>query len=147
MIRFGDTSRRRLITAHPKLVVLAYEVKDYLSAAQFTLVPDFTILCGHRDRDAQIAAYAAKTSKVTWPNSKHNQYPSHAIDVAPWDVQDPNGPINWDNLDAFRILGRTFVQVGSIIGIPVRWGGDWDGDGDEDDQRFNDYPHIELIQE
>ena len=27
----------------------------------------------------------------------------------------------------------------------VRWGGDWDGDGDWRDERFLDMPHYELV--
>ena len=147
MIRFGDRSRSRIATLHPKLVILLYELKDYLSAVGYTSVPDFTVICGHRDRDAQNGAFAAGTSKLRWPDSKHNQLPSRAVDIAPYNTGDPGGPINWDNIENFRILGRAAVQIGKQIGIEVRWGGDWDGDGDEGDQRFNDYPHIELLQE
>jgi peptidoglycan LD-endopeptidase CwlK len=31
------------------------------------------------------------------------------------------------------------------MGIEIRWGGDWDGDGDLSDHKFNDLPHFELI--
>jgi peptidoglycan L-alanyl-D-glutamate endopeptidase CwlK len=27
----------------------------------------------------------------------------------------------------------------------MRWGGDWDGDGDTKDERFFDGPHFELV--
>jgi peptidoglycan L-alanyl-D-glutamate endopeptidase CwlK len=34
--------------------------------------------------------------------------------------------------------------VASEEGVNVRWGGDWDGDRDIDDQTFDDLPHFEF---
>ena len=31
------------------------------------------------------------------------------------------------------------------LGIKIRWGGDWDSDGDLDDQTFMDLGHFELV--
>jgi len=30
------------------------------------------------------------------------------------------------------------------MGIRLRWGGDWDGDTELDDNKFDDLPHFEL---
>jgi peptidoglycan L-alanyl-D-glutamate endopeptidase CwlK len=37
--------------------------------------------------------------------------------------------------------------VAAMQGIPVRWGGDWNGDGDGNlfDSNFDDLPHFEIL--
>jgi peptidoglycan L-alanyl-D-glutamate endopeptidase CwlK len=30
------------------------------------------------------------------------------------------------------------------MGIKIRWGGDWDSDGDINDNRFDDLVHVEI---
>ena len=37
------------------------------------------------------------------------------------------------------------MSTGLLLGIKLRWGHDWDGDIDLNDQKFNDGPHYELI--
>ena len=36
-------------------------------------------------------------------------------------------------------------QAAKFMNVSLRWGGDWDGDGDRTDQTFNDLMHWELI--
>lgn len=104
---------------------------------------DCVVLCGERDKDAQTLAYNEKRSHVQWPNSKHNichpeRDMAEAVDLAPL-------PINWEKVAPFYILAGAVLQEAKRQGIPIRWGGDWDGDFDLDDQTFNDLGHFELI--
>ena len=39
------------------------------------------------------------------------------------------------------------MGVASQMGIKIRWGGDWDRDTDLSDNRFNDLPHFELMEQ
>ena len=72
--QFSEFSRKNLETCHPDLQVLFNEVIKHI---------DCRIMCGHRGREAQNAAYP-KYSKVQYPNSRHNTYPSMAVDVVPY---------------------------------------------------------------
>ena len=131
---FGSRSRERLDGVNP---VLRQVFED---AIEVTPV-DFTIVCGHRTREAQEEAFATGASKVRYPNSKHNGYPSLAVDFAPWTA----GGIDWrDNLAFARIQG-ILDACAAKRGVKLRWGGDWDRDGSSRDQSFMDIGHVELV--
>lgn len=129
MPNFSGTSLARLRTCHPQLQALMTKT---------ITITDFSILCGHRGQVEQELAVKNKVSKVHWPNSKHNAFPSLAVDIAPY-------PIDWSDLQRFHDLAKIVIGVATEMGIKIRWGGDWDGDGDLRDQTFNDLPHFELI--
>jgi len=131
MPEYSETSRRRLITCSPLLQQVFNEVIKYY---------DCSILCGHRSEKDQLIAYQEDKSKVQWPNSKHNIFPSDAVDVAPY-------PINWNNIKRFYYFAGFVLGVASQLRINIRFGGDWDGDEDLDDQTFNDLVHFELVME
>lgn len=76
-------------------------------------------------------------SKVRFPNSRHNVNPSLAVDVAPW-------PIDWMDTERFIYFGGYVKGIAAQLGIPIRWGGDWDGDFELKDNLFNDYGHFEI---
>jgi hypothetical protein len=128
---FGNTSQARLDTCHPLLQELANEAIKYI---------DFSIICGHRPKEDQDAAFFAvpQVSKVQWPNSKHNSSPSKAMDVAPY-------PIDWKDIKRFAYLMGILKGIAMTKGIKVRTGVDWDRDGDITDHNFMDWPHIELV--
>ena len=128
MPQFGERSRRSLETADPKLQRLFMEViKHY----------DCTVLEGHRGQVAQEEAVQKGLSKTHWPDSKHNKFPSLAVDVAPY-------PINWKDTQRFYHFAGFVKGVAEMMGIPIRWGGDWDSDTDLHDSSFVDLPHYEL---
>jgi len=139
MSNFSKTSKDRLDTCVPELQDLFNTVIKYY---------DCTILQGHRSKIDQQYAYSTKRSKVQWPNSKHNSYLSEAVDVSPY-------PINWGNTgtkkERQKAIARFYHFAGYVkctavqLGIKVRWGGDWDGDGDFSDQSFDDLPHWEIL--
>ena len=138
MPRFGKTSKTRLLTSDQQLQDVFQEV---------VLKYDCSIICGHRTKAEQDAAVAAKNSKVSFPNSKHNSKPSQAVDVAPY-------PINWGEkgtskqrrkaISRFYHFAGYVLRVAEEKGITLRWGGDWDGDKDFSDQKFDDLVHWEI---
>ena len=90
------------------------------------------VVCGYRDEKAQNEAFNKGASKVKFPNSKHNQLPSLAIDLAPL-------PIDWNNLEQFHELAGHILEVAHLLEISIIWGGHW--------KTFKDYPHYELKKE
>jgi len=123
---------------------------------------DFSILYGHRNKKDQNSRYP-KYTKLRWPNSRHNKFPSRAIDVAPYIK--PYGTItghdqqirqiaalkNISHLAARQFVFKAYARLIGILegiafkeGIGIRVGLDWDGDFDLLDQTFNDLAHIEL---
>jgi len=128
MPKFGDRSLKNLNEAHPDLVRLFQEVVKHI---------DCSVIEGHRPKDEQDKAFHGGKSKVKWPNSKHNSTPSMAVDVCPY-------PIDWKDTKRFYQFGGFVVATAKQMGIDLRWGGDWDGDGEFDDQSFHDLPHFEL---
>ena len=103
-------------------------------------VADISLICGFRDRDTQDAAVAAGTSEVEWPDGKHNKWPSLAVDLRPYPMP-KRKEVLWAALG--YIAGR-MIQIGIEEGVGLRWGGDWDRDGDVTDQSFYDLFHIEI---
>ena len=43
----------------------------------------------------------------------------------------------------FYYYGGYVLATGDAMGIPLTWGGDWDGDRDIHDQTFDDLVHFE----
>ncbi len=132
MPEFSETSLKRLHTCHPNLIrVMNMAIRNG---------PDFSIICGYRDAMEQQKAFSDRNSLVVFPYSKHNVEPSVAIDIAPF-------PIDWDNWNRFRILAGYVMGVADTMGLPLIWGGDWNKNYDEGDEKFRDLPHFELFDE
>jgi peptidoglycan L-alanyl-D-glutamate endopeptidase CwlK len=53
-------------------------------------------------------------------------------------------PIDWSDIKRMYFYGGIVRAVAEYEKIPIRWGGDWDGDTEVLDQTFNDLGHIEL---
>lgn len=98
---------------------------------------DCSVIEGHRSKDRQNQMVEAGMSKLRWPHSKHNQTPSLAVDVVPY-------PIDWHDRQRFYLFGGFVLGIASQLSIPIRWGGDWDGDKKWRDQSFHDLPHFEI---
>lgn len=130
MPHFSKISLKRLETTDEKLQKL------FLTVVQ---TYDCTIVCGFRPKEEQEAAFKAGNSKLRWPNSKHNTYPSKAIDVVPY-------PKLWASTKQFYHFAGYVLKTAETLGIKVRWGGDWDSDKDLEDQSFMDLAHWELVE-
>lgn len=126
--KFSDSSKAKLETCHPDLQKLFGEViKNY----------DCTIICGHRNKAEQNEAFMKGYSKLKYPDSKHNSFPSKAIDVMPY-------PINWNDKSRHLHFAGYVQAVADQLGIKIRWGGNFDGDRNLDNG-FLDRPHFELV--
>ena len=136
MPKFGATSESRLRTCDYKLQMLFREVVKYY---------DCTILQGHRDEETQNEYFRLKKSKLQWPNSKHNTNPSNAIDVAPYPIPENWGADHPKELVKFYMLAGIVQYQAAKMGLKIRFGGDWDSDGDFRDQKFDDLEHFELV--
>ena len=74
MARFGTRSKSRLHTCDERLRTLFEEVvKNF----------DCTVIEGYRGKEKQNEAFDKGNSKLKFPNGKHNQSPSIAVDIAP----------------------------------------------------------------
>ena len=133
MPTFGKSSEKQLATCHPELQRLLREAIKYI---------DFTVTEGFRGKEAQNAAYAKGFSQKKWPDGNHNKNPSLAADIAPY-------PVDWS--DKTRSVARFAMVQGCILtcakdlGIKVRLGIDFNGNGDIRDDGFWDPPHVEIV--
>ncbi len=128
MPRFSPKSTERLLTCDPQLVQLFQRVVGLFNCS---------VVDGHRDEERQNDYYETGASPVRWPNSKHNSFPSEAVDVAPW-------PIVWEDTERFVLFAGFVLGIAAEMGIVLKWGGDWDGDTHVADERFRDLGHFEL---
>lgn len=119
--KLSKKSKERLETCDDRLITI---VSDVLK------VMDITILCGHRGKEEQEKAFSEGKSRAHFGQSKHNSYPSLAVDIAPY-------PINWDVKDPrWNIMCDLVLYVAERYGIKVRLGRDF--------TNLKDYPHVEL---
>lgn len=129
MPKFSPRSQRELSTCHWKLQAILWDAIE---------IVDFTVLEGHRSPEKQREAYDKGFSKVL--EGTHNVLPSCGVDVAPY-------PLDWADERRFYLLAGVILVIAYERGIKIRWGGDWDSDGDLTDQTFNDIGHFELAKE
>jgi peptidoglycan L-alanyl-D-glutamate endopeptidase CwlK len=98
---------------------------------------DCIVLEGYRNEEAQNRYFEEGKSKLRYPHSKHNKQPSLAVDIAPY-------PVDWNDRERFYYFAGYVKATAAQMGIPLRWGGDWDSDTFVHDQTFFDLPHFEL---
>lgn len=142
MAKFGRKSEEKLANLHPKMVrVLRLTIQ----------LVDFSIMETNRTKETHAKYIADGRTKVSYANTKHSYVPSCAVDLAPY-------PIVWpENVEdekarlkaaaRFYFVAGAIKQAGEMLGIPIRWGGDWDGDNEFNDQTFDDLVHFELKEE
>lgn len=104
----------------------------------------FMVTEGLRTQARQEELYAqgrtAPGKIVTWTKtSKHRE--GKAVDLAP--VSD-DGSIPWGDFAAFDIVARAMFSAAAELGVRIRWGADWDGDGQVRERGESDSPHFEL---
>ena len=144
MPRFSKRSKNNLATADIKLQQLFNAViEDF----------DCTVIYGHRTPEEQFELFKkgrekkdgwwVKTGKTVTnldgniKKSKHNYYPSKAVDVVPF-------PLDWEDIDSFLALKEVVLRKAKELNIQVIWGADWDMDGDIKEHLLQDYPHWEI---
>ena len=88
---------------------------------------------GLRSAERQKELLAKGATKVKY--SKHME--GKAVDLAPY-------PIDWKDRDRFYYMGGMIRGIAKQMGIEIRFGGDWDSDGETKDNNFDDLVHIEI---
>lgn len=129
MPHLGPDSETKLLTCHNQIQVVVRRVIQTI---------DFKVIWGHRNEEQQNQVFNNGFSTKPWPMSKHNSFPSMAIDIAPW-------PIDWHNIERFALLGGYMLATAEGLNIKLRPGFDWDMDWDITDQTFMDWGHYKVI--
>ena len=119
--KYGSASLRRIAECHPDLQIIAHELIK---------VMDVSVICGYRGEKEQNEAFDKGFSRLRYPQGKHNQKPSLAIDIVPY-------PVNWNDIDRFEIMCSEVERIAKERGIKIRLGRDF--------KTLKDYPHIELV--
>ena len=138
MYKYGKRSQERLATVTTNLQ-LVFKIVLALGLIAIAVVE------GRRSKEDQNEYFRTGKSRVQWPNGKHNvKNPNdlaEAVDAAPY----VNGKISWDQRHCIFLAG--LVQaVGKMVGVEIRWGGNWDRDGEPvTDQDFQDLVHFEEV--
>lgn len=104
---------------------------------------DVSLISGHRGQEEQDQLFAENKSKVRYPNSKHNTYPSLAVDLQPYPYPTQEKQL-WG---ALGFIAGLATAIGEKHGVRLRWGGDWNMNGSLVDNKFNDLFHLEIIDE
>lgn len=122
----GNQSRSRLAGVHPDLV------KVVVRALELSAV-DFSVIEGVRTVERQKELVAAGKSKTM----KSRHITGHAVDLYP-----VGKPIPWEKCP---VIAEAMFRASGELNIPIRWGGDWNMNGDSKDESFYDGPHFELL--
>jgi hypothetical protein len=81
-------------------------------------------------------------SHLHFPHSKHNTRPSLAVDLQPYPNPRDKAKL-WASLGYIAGSAR---QIAAEEGFTIRWGGDWNQNGDITDQNFYDLFHLEVFE-
>jgi len=144
MAEFSKKSLEKIEKAHPELQRLFFEVIKHF---------DCTILHTHRSQSEQFELYKKGRTIINgeWivtgaivtkldgfeKKSKHNFNPSLAIDVCPY-------PINFKDRERITLFAGYVLGISKILDMKIVWGGDWNGDTEVKDNKFDDLLHFEL---
>ena len=131
MYRFSKKSKERLASCDERLQRVFNEVIKYT---------DCSVLEGHRSEERQERLFKERRTKVHYPNGRHNASPSRAADVVPY-------PIDWHDRERFHLFAGFVLGIARGMDIKLRWGGDWNMNFEVDDNKFDDFPHFEVIDE
>ncbi len=130
--RWGQRSMRVRNTLDPRLQIMVDELLDWM---------DVSLLYGYRDREEQNGMYENGTSKLKYPDSKHNRRPSLAVDIQPYPRPDNENDLR----AALGYMAGLCKIIANNHGWTIRWGGDWNMNGSVVDNGFDDLFHIELV--
>ena len=91
---------------------------------------DLTITDGYRTKDEQEKAFNDGKSRAKFGKSKHNVFPSQAIDIVPY-------PIDWNTKNPrWNQMALNAMWCAGRLGIEITWGGNF--------VSLKDLPHFEL---
>lgn len=91
---------------------------------------DLTITCAYRGEEEQEQYFAEGKSKAHFGQSKHNVFPSKAIDICPY-------PIKWDSDDRrWQEMALNAMWCAGKLGFEITWGGSF--------KSICDKPHFQI---
>lgn len=128
MPKLSDASIKKLATCESQLQDLIREAIK---------ITDLSVIWGHRSDEEQNVLFMQGKSKLRGGKSKHNEYPSEAVDIAPY-------PIDFSDRDRFFYLVGIIKATAFKLGIKIRFGCDWNSNDQFRDEKFQDLGHIEL---
>ena len=128
MPKFGKRSLKRLEGVDTRLVSVLNKLFKIM---------DVTIIEGVRSAEKQLEYFESGKSKIDGIKKKGQHQLGNAVDLAPY-------PIDWDDRDRMHYMGGILIGIGHMMGYKLRWGGDWDRDGETKDNSFDDLVHIEI---
>ena len=154
MPKFSEESERLLSMAHNDLQKVAFRAIDFI---------DFKVISSYRPPEEQNSLFKQGrrlvdgvyvvsdiNDVITYKDgyfrpSKHNTRPSSAIDLAPY-------PIDWNNKSRFYYMAGMILMLSldlfkkGEIKKGIRWGGDFNQNGNLTDDGFIDLPHFEIVE-
>lgn len=135
----SQRSYDRLKGVHPKMLAVVERAIELTTQ-------DFLVTEGVRTEERQRELYAQGRTKpgkiVTWTlNSNHFKNKrsgyGHAVDLCPY-------PVDWSDKRKFEAIAKAMFKAANELDIPIRWGADWDRDGNYGERGETDSPHFEL---
>lgn len=139
--QFGKVSLTRLSTCHEDLQLVA---KESLKVSDV----DFGIAEGHRSPERQNEMFKQGKSKIDGITKlgNHNYNPSRAFDIYGF----VNGRTAYNQETIIYLAGVITGAANQLFAMgaishKIRWGGNWDKDGEVmTDQKFDDAVHFEI---
>lgn len=139
MPKFSQRSLNNLATCHIDLQILFQEVIKTF---------DCIVTEGYRDKEDQEKAFDSGKSQVHYPHGKHNQNPSNAVDVYPYE---PKVIVDWSDNERFHYFAGYVMGIAQKLkdegkmAHAICWGGDWNMNTLTKDEHFRDTGHFELV--
>lgn len=105
-------------------------------------IGDISLLEGFRNEELQNKQFDNGTSTLRWPDGLHNKQPALAVDFRqyPWPGSQE---LQWAGL---AYLASAAILIAKDEGVTLRWGGDWNRDGNMVGQDFYDLFHLEIVE-
>ncbi|KKN31159.1 hypothetical protein LCGC14_0826680 [marine sediment metagenome] len=119
------------LTERDMLRLATCDVRLQLLVSKVAKLTPLMLIWGFRNEEEQTAIVKTGVRALPWPKSKHN----HMVDGEPCSLAVDLGilPLEWKNLQHFRVLASYVWQESIRAKIPVKWLG-----------HLDDYGHFEL---
>ena len=131
--KFGSGSTKKLNRT-------CIHIQEVMQEAIATSPWDFGITWGLRSAAEQYKLFRDGASKCDGYKILSRHQSGLAVDIVIY----VNGKVTWDPKYYYAMAGHT-LGTAKRLGIDLKFGGDWDMDGDLDDQTFNDLCHYEIV--
>lgn len=138
MYKLGQASLKKLQGVHPDMAAVVNRAIELSTQ-------DFVVLEGVRTKTRQAELYAQGRTKpgpvVTWTQTSNHFIGAdgwgRAVDLCPF-------PVDWDTPSKFDAVAAAMFAAARELNVAIRWGADWDVDGNSRERGESDSPHFEL---